>query len=218
MPEKRHNLVLAWLWAHKTWFLSGKHSSTSLQQNAWVLGWLKHTQSNANNEYQGTPFLNAVSSVLVEKQNWTAATEPCICGNVIRLLKADFNPLTKTLWHSPSSFSQPTNTKAEFALLRGCNPGLALLLVLGFPPSVSLFCLNIWVTFGAQTNHSDVCKQRQTYTIITTSKSCLNTWKKQPELMRTSLEKGYFNAGKSQTVTEFKTNRVLLRLVAITQA
>lgn len=101
------------------------------------------------------------------------------CDKTIKI-QADSIPLTKTLWHSPSSFSQPTITKAEFALLIGCNPGLALLLVLGFPPQCLslLFCLNIWVTFGAQTNHSDVCKQRQTYTIITTSKSCSNTWKK----------------------------------------
>lgn len=39
--------------------------------------------------------------------------------------------------------------------------------------------------------------------------------KMQTELMCTSLEKGYFNAGKPQTVTEYKMNRVLLRLVAI---
>lgn len=139
--------------------------------------WADCTQSTANNWHQGTPLLHSLIS-RSGKAELSNSQRTMYLGNGIELLRADFNPLTKTLTF-PSSFSQPTNTKAEFALLKGCNPSLALLLILGFPPSASLlFCLNIWIKFGAQTNHSDVCKQRQTYTIITTSKSCSNTWKK----------------------------------------
>lgn len=42
--------------------------------------------------------------------------------------------------------------------------------------------------------------------------------KKQTKLTYASLEYRYLNAGKSQTVTEYKMNKVPLRLVAVRQA
>lgn len=93
-----------------------------------------------------TPFLHTVSSTLLKSRT---EQQPQDHG-LVEWDRTDKSRLQRT-YQTPSPFSQPANTKVEFALLRGCKPGLALLLILGFHPSASLFFAvwtlgNIWCT------------------------------------------------------------------------
>lgn len=137
----RKKVAILWL----SIFKSTPEDSVTLRETlkSWKLAecpsaWLTEAYTEQSKQ------LIAKNSILAHKQSHLGGKAELNnsyrirCDKLIKI-QADSNPLPKLLWHSPSSFSQPVITKAEFALLTGCNPSLALLLVMVFPPQ----CLSL---------------------------------------------------------------------------